>query len=148
MLFNNIKNLMNTNDKLNITRDRSLYPTENKKLVKKIKDNEYKYPLVYTINKSNQMTLRYTNDNTKGHFGYSKFIFSNGAGFYCDKDGKYGLTEWSYCIYDEIKNLDNIEKAFRNNKFNKIINAIQLTSNKYNINVMKLFKKDFYKDFI
>ena len=50
----------------------------------KNKNDIFKYPLIYTINKQNEITFRYTNDNTKGHFNRSKFIFSNGAGFYCD----------------------------------------------------------------
>ena len=92
--------------------------------------------------------LIYSNTDKKGHYGLSKFIFSNGAGFLCDKDGLYGLSQWSYCIYDDKDNLDNIEKAFRSKKFNDIKKAIHLDSCSYNIKVMKLFKKDFYKEFI
>jgi len=151
MMFNEIKQLItstSTSTKLNVTRDRSVYPTENKDLVSKEKDNKYKYPLVYTINKNNELSLRYTNDKTKGHFGKSKFIFSNGAGFYCDKKGEYGLTEWAFCIYDEPNNLDNIEKAFRSEAFNKIKKAIHLDSQTYNIKVMKTFRNDFWRQFI
>ena len=92
--------------------------------------------------------MKIHNDNTKGHFGKSKFIFSNGAGFYCDTNGDYGLTQWSYCIYDEKDNLQLIEQAFRSKKFIKIKEAIHLDSSSYNIKVMKMFKKDFYKDLL
>jgi len=44
--------------------------------------------------------------------------------------------------------MDKVEEAFNSVKFNNIIDAIILTSNKYNYNVMKLFKKDFWKEFI
>ena len=44
--------------------------------------------------------------------------------------------------------MDNVEKAFSSNKFNSIIDAINLTSNKYNYNLMRLFKKVFWKEFI
>ena len=83
-----------------------------------------------------------------GHFGKSKFIFSNGKGFYCDKLGEYGLTEWAFCIYDEPDNLDKILKTFTSDKFNEIKEAIQLDSFTYNWKVMKLFRKDFYNMFI
>ena len=43
--------------------------------------------------------------------------------------------------------MDNIEKAFNSEKFKNVIDAINLTSNKYNYNILKLFKKDFWKDF-
>ena len=148
MMFEELKLLMNSDDKSDVWRYRSMYGTENKKLVSTLEDNDFKYPLVYTINKHNIITSRYTNDNTKGIFGKSKFIFSNGAGFYCDIKGEYGLTEWAYCIYDIIENLPLIEKAFRSDKFKIIKNAIQLDSLSYNIKVMKLFKKDFWRSFI
>ena len=117
-----------------------------KKWVSKNKNNEFKYPVVYSINKNNNLSLRYSNINNKGHFGKSKFIFSNGAGFFCDKKGDYGLTQWAYCIYDDEKKLEFIEKAFRSYKFNKIKDSIQLDSSSYNIKVLKLFKKDFYNE--
>ena len=148
MMFDELKELITNDNKLDIWRYRSTYGTENKNLVSKIKLDDFKYPLVYTINKQNKITFRYTNDNTKGHFGLSKFIFSNGAGFYCDPDGEYGLTEWAYCIYDTKENLSLIEQAFRSKKFNKLKASIQLDSASYNIKILKLFKKDFYKDFI
>ena len=148
MMFDELKLLMNNNDKLDVWRYRSMYGTENKKLVSEIKDNDFKYPLVYTINKDYQITFRYTNNNTKGIFGKSKFIFSNGAGFYCDIKGEYGLTEWAYCIYDNIEKLSLIDKTFKSDKFKIIKNAIQLDSSSYNIKVMKLFNKNFYLDFI
>ena len=132
---------------LDVNYYRSNYGAD-KKWVSKINNNEFKYPVVYTINKSNVLSLRYSNTNKNGMFNKSKFIFSNGAGFYCDKNGDYGLTQWSYCIYDNKDVLQNIEKAFRSNEFQKIIESIKLDSSNYNINVMKLFKKDFWKEFI
>lgn len=41
--------------------------------------------------------------------------------------------------------MNNIEKAYNSKKFKNVIDAIHLTSNKYNI--MKQFKKDFWKSF-
>lgn len=135
------------NNTLDINYYRSNYGAD-KKWVSKIKNDEFKYPVVYTINKSNELSLRYSNTNKNDMFEKSKFIFSNGAGFYCDKTGEYGLTQWSYCIYDCPDILLNIEKAFRSQKFQEIIKAIKLDSSSYNINVMKLFKKDFWKEII
>lgn len=147
MMFDEIKYLISNDNKLDINYYRSNYGAD-KKWVRKIKNEEYKYPVVYSINKENVLSLCYSNTNKNGHFKKSKFIFSNGAGFYCDYNGNYGLTQWAYCIYDTIENLPLIEKTFRNSKFNKIIDAIQLDSSSYNIKVMKLFGKDFYYDFI
>ena len=146
MMFDEIENLLAIdNNTLDVNYYRSDYGAD-KKWVSKNKNNEFKYPVVYSINKNNELSLRYSNTNDKGHFGKSKFIFSNGAGFYCDKKGEYGLTQWAYCIYDDEKKLESIEKVFRSLKFNKIKESIQLDSSSYNIKVMKLFKKNFYKD--
>lgn len=148
MMFNEIQKLIsnNNNDKLNVNYYRSNYGTE-KKIISKIKNNEFKFPVVYSINKKNELSLRYSNTDKNGHFNLSKFIFSNGAGFYCDVKGEYGLTEWAYCIYDKPKILPIIEEVFKSKKFNKIKNALLLDSKTYNIKVMKLFKKNFYKEF-
>ena len=148
MMFNEIQKLIFTKgDKLDVNYYRSNYGAD-KKWVSKIKDDIYKYPVIYSINKNNELSLRYSNINTNGHFNKCKFIFSNGAGFYCDFNGDYGLTQWAYCIYDKSENLKNIEKAFRSKKFIKIKKAICLDSSAYNIKVMKYFIKDFWKDFI
>ena len=147
MMFDEIKKLISNDNKLDVNYYRSNYGAD-KKWVTKNMNNDFKYPVVYSINKENKLSLCYSNTNENGHFGKSKFIFSNGAGFYCDINGDYGLTQWSYCIYDEKDKLELIEQAFRSKKFIKIKEAIHLDSSSYNIKVMKMFKKDFYKDFI
>jgi hypothetical protein len=147
MMFDEIKNLIVCKNNLDVNNYRSNYGAD-KKWVSNKNNTDFKYPVIYSINKNNELSLRYSNTNKNGHFGLSKFIFSNGSGFYCDNNGDYGLTQWAYCIYDIKDNLKLIEKAFRSEKFNKIKNAIQLDSSSYNIKVMKLFKKDFYNDFI
>lgn len=149
MLFNEIECLINNDkkDSLNVNNYRSNYGAD-KAHVSGIKDKKYKYPVVFSINKNNELSLKYSNCNDRGMFGEPKFIFSNGSGFYCDPKGEYGLTQWAYCIYDDVKNLDKIKTAFCCEKFKKIIAAIKLDSSSYNIKVMKLFKKDFWKNFI
>lgn len=133
---------------LDVNYYRSNYGSDKKCITNKIQIADFKYPVIYTINKANVPTLMYSNRNDRGHFGLSKFIFSNGAGTLSDPTGKYGITQWSYCIYDTPENLDSIQKAFQNPKFKKIIEAIHFSSATYNIKVMKLFKKEFYKEFL
>jgi hypothetical protein len=112
-----------------------------------IQTDEYKYPCVYSINVKNIISKKWSSCNDKGHFNITKFIFSNGSGKYKDYDGEYGLTEWAYAFKCNKEEMNNVEKAFNSKEFNNIIDAIKLTSNKYNDNVIKLFKKDFWKDF-
>lgn len=146
-MFQEIKDLMNGTEKLEVNKYRSNYGSD-KKWTKKERTDEFKYQIVYTINKENVISKIWSNRNDNGHFGVCKFIFSNGAGFYCDFLGEYGLSEWAYSIEDTVENLPKIERTFRSKRFNDIKDAIQLDSSSYNIKIMKLFKKDFYNDFI
>jgi len=130
-----------------IINDRSNYGAD-KKWMSKEKTEEFKYPCVYSINKKNELSLRYSNTNTKGHFDITKFIVSNGAGFYKDIEGHYGCTQWAYYIKCNIEDMDIIEKCFQNQEFLNIIDAVKLTSNKYNYSILKYLKKDFWKEFV
>ena len=126
---------------------KSVYETR-RKWMSKIETKEHKYPCVYSINSKNVISKKWSNRNDNGHFGITKFIFSNGNGSYKDYTGEYGLTEWAYAIKCKKEDMDNVEKSFNSDKFINIVDAINLTSNKYNYNVIKLFKKDFWKEFI
>jgi hypothetical protein len=130
-----------------IIADKSTYETR-RKWVSKTKTEEFKYPCVYSIKKSNELSLRYSSINTKGHFGITKFIVSNGSGFYKDVEGKYGCTEWSYYIKCDVEDMNNIEKCFQNQEFLNVIDAVKLTSNKYNYSILKYLRKDFWKEFV
>ena len=158
MMHDYIKGLM-TNDvtnRLDITRDRSVYGTDNKKgLISKEKTDKYCYPLINSIKKDGSIDFRYTCDDTRAakgqlpQFGRTKFIFCNGAGCYKDMTGDIGFTEWGFAIYDTPENVEKIEVAFKTKEFTNIINALKIVpSQKGNPNVMKLFRKDFWKDLL
>lgn len=135
------------NNEYGLIKDRSKYGTE-RNWVSKNKDNEYIYPCIYSINSKNEISLRWSKINSNGHFGVSKYIISNGNGYYKDLYGKYGCTEWSYYIKCSIEDMDNIHKCFENKEFLKLVDAVKLTSNKYNYVILKHLKKDFWKEFI
>jgi len=140
----NLVDIVNDNGFMN---DQSSYEAR-KKWMSNNESEEYKYPCVYSINSKNIISKKWSKINDKGHFGITKFIFSNGNGYYKDVNGEYGLTQWAYAIKCKREDIDNVEKAYNSIKFSNIINSINLTSNKYNYNVIKLFKKDFWKEFI
>jgi hypothetical protein len=127
--------------------DQSSYEPR-KKWMSDIKDNEYKSPCVYSIDSKNEISKKWSSRNDKGHFNITKFIFSNGNGYVKDYNGEYALTQWAYAFVCSPEDMDIVEKAFNTDKFKNIIDAINLVSNKYNYNVIKLFKKDFLREFI
>ena len=146
--INEVMKLIDKNESCNFLNSKSVYETR-KKWMSNNKIDEYKYPCIYSINSKNELSLKWSSRNNNGHFGISKFIFSNGNGYFKDINGEYGLTEWAYAFICENKTqFDIIEKIFMTKKFKDIIEAIELTSNKYNYNILKYFKEDFYKEFI
>lgn len=44
--------------------------------------------------------------------------------------------------------MNSIENIFNSEKFKNMIDAVKLTSNKYNYSVLKHLKKDFWKEFV
>lgn len=130
-----------------ILNDKSTYETR-KKWMTGIETQEFRYPCVYSIDSKNKLSLKWSKINNKGHFGISKFIISNGNGFLKDPEGKYGCTEWAYTIKCNEEDMESIEKCIKSKKFKNMIDAVKLTSNKYNYPVLKHLKKDFWKDFI
>jgi len=111
------------------------------------KTDEHIHPVIYSINKDNVPSFKWSNTKSKGHYGVAKFVFTNGAGFLCDVNGEYGISQWGSGIVDSVENLPLIERAFRNPRFQEIKRAIQLDSSNYNIKVMRLFRKDFWQAF-
>jgi Superfamily II DNA/RNA helicase required for DNA uptake (late competence protein) len=166
-MFDTISSLLShsSEPKAVIISDRSNYGADKPHI--QGQDQTHIYPCIYTIGTKKQkekkkekqpvkkrmedgtiVSLLYSNTNKNGHFGISKFIFSNGGGFLCDEKGEFGLTQWAYGIVDEKKNLIHIKQCFLSDEFTAIRQAIQIDKSKYNIKVMRQFRKDFYRQFI
>ena len=145
--LNEVYSLVDIVDDNGFLSSKTVYETR-RKWMSKNETDEYKYPCVYSINSKYVISKKWSSRNDNGHFNITKFIFSNGNGSYKDYNGEYGLTEWAYAITCKKEDMNNVEKSFNSVEFNNIIDAINLTSNKYNYNVLKLFKKDFWKEFI
>ena len=139
---------LNGEEKVKVLQDYSSYETR-RKWISKNKSEEYKYPCCYTITAKHGMKCVYSSKK-KGHFDISKIIWSNGIGTYpiIDKDGEYGLTQFSYAIVDTPENLEKISIAMNNEKFINLMKFVMFQAHKYNYKVIGLFKKDFWKEFI
>jgi hypothetical protein len=111
---------------------------------------EFKYPCVYNTVKDGTIKFWYSNVNNKGHFGISKVIWSNGGATMpiVDINGEYGVTEFSYALVDEVENLERIKKAMLNPDFIKMMKYSNGTKQRYNSQVIELFRKDFWKEFL
>ena len=146
-MFDVVEKMCSSDEKLDVHYHRSNYGHDKPHVISS-RNEVNKYPVVYTISKDGTPTLHWSSRNDNGHFGISKFIFSNGAGFLQDPEGKYAVTQWSYYIAAPPDDLPNIEKAFRSAKFQKLRAAIKVDSAQYNIPLMKLFSKNFWTLFI
>ena len=136
-------------ERVNVEYSRSNYGTD-KKHMSKEKTNEFKYPCVYTINKGSNINFWYSNTNQRGHFGIPKVIWSNGSATspIIDKNGDFGITQFSYGIIDDVENLENIQKALSNPKFISDIMLFKGLADIYNYKIISTFRKDFWKEFI
>lgn len=142
--FHEISELIDGDVKVDVLTSRSAYGHD-KKWVSKILHEEYLYPVVYSVNRQNFLTLHYSSTNGNGHFGIPKLIFGSGAtGFYIDNEGKYGLTQWCTGIVDTVDNLSKIKNVFESKKFDQILKAISVSKAEINSKILKHFKKDFY----
>jgi hypothetical protein len=114
--------------------------------VQKEQTDEYCYPCAYTITQSKGLTCWYTDDNTKGHFGLSKVIMSNGTNnpVLIDKIGEYGMTEFSFAIADTPENLPKIHAALSSPQFIELLDACRSSNYTYEPRVISALKKDFY----
>lgn len=108
------------------------------------------FPCCYTITIKDGMKYWYS-DIDKGHFGIPKVIWANGTATYpiIDKEGNYGLTQFAYAIVDSPENLQRISDAMNNDLFIKMMRYLIFKMNdKYNYKIIRLFKKDFYNNFL
>lgn len=137
-------------EKVEIISDSS-YHTQ-RDFMSKIEDEVYKYPCVYTVKKGDGPTFRHSSVNTKGHFGSPKLIWSNGritsVGSIIDENGSYGLTEFSYAIVDEPKNLPLIKKVFDSKIFRDLMEDCAVANMSINRKIIGTFKKEFWKYFL
>lgn len=140
-------------EKVQILHSFSDYETR-KPHVSKEQNEEFKYPVVYVTYKDGSVNFMYSNTQEKGHFGTPKVIWSNGGATTPIIDGKgdYALTQFSYAIVDEPKNLPFIQKAMLTPEFMKLMSFADgvtgVGRHRYNKKAISLFRKDFWKEFI
>jgi hypothetical protein len=137
-------------ERCEVLHNESIYEIR-KKWMSKIKSNEYNIPCVYMINNKDVIKPLYSSKNN-GHIGISKLMWSNGRiksiGSCIDYEGEYGLTQFAYAIVDEKNKLEYIKKAFDSKRFRKLMELCAVGQLTINYKIIKLFRKDFWKEFI
>jgi hypothetical protein len=78
MMFDEIKKLISNDNKINLMHSESNYEVR-RKWMSHTKTEKHIYPCVYSINKQNIPSFKWSEITNKGHFGICKFIFTNGA---------------------------------------------------------------------
>ena len=137
-------------EKVDIIFSFSDYETR-KSHMSKNSNEEFIYPCVCNVAKDESITLMYSNTNQKGHFGTPKLICggaSSGSNFFIDENGSYGITQFSFGIVEESKNLINLKRAMKSLKFQEIVRNIPNNSQAINYKILSNFRKDFWKEFI
>ena len=131
----------------------NLFHTQGKRgtLLSPSKTGRYKHPCVYIVPKNGDPKFFYSNKrlDAKGHFGSSKVIFGGDAfgSVMCDPEGEYGLTNFAVAILDDPENLENLRKAIMSDEFQSIMKSVNFGISQCNKRVMRLFRRDFWKEF-
>jgi hypothetical protein len=136
-------------DRVTILHSYSAYETR-KSWISKNKTEEFKYPVIYTIVKDGTINIFWSSIKNV-HFDIPKVIWSNGMASppTLDIDGKYGLTQFSYAIIDDINNLEDIKKCMNSEKFTTLMKLCYMgNGNRFDRKVLSTFRKDFWKEFI
>lgn len=134
-------------EKVKVLYSRSAYGTDKSNMSKE-QTEEFKYPCAYTVGRINP-NFWYSSIK-KEFFDTPKVIWGNGlTDVIIDKTGKYGLTQFTYAIVDDVDNLENIQKALKSERFIKnIMGYTKGVGHIYNRKVIATFRKDFWKNFI
>jgi hypothetical protein len=109
------------------------------------------YPVIYHVLKNNTPRLLWSSNNTRGHFGISKFVWnpkSGGTGFFKDMDGTYGLSEFALGIAETPEVIDTLYTIFTSPNFQQVFSAGSINYKILNTQVIRLFRKDFWKEFV
>jgi hypothetical protein len=115
-----------------------------------VKSDRYKYPIVHCINRKG-MIFRYTDDNSKGHFGISKVLLNFNRKQYPvnDYEGYYGMSQITFGIpITSKKEGDDIVNAINTDAFKQVIRATKWGVFQTDWRMFKYFKPDFYKEFL
>ena len=138
----------NNDEKMKVLYSRSKYGTDKKHMSKTLTDTN-KYPCVYSILKNGEINLFYS--SKKEEFFEPKVIFGNGANptFSIDREGKYGLTQFSFGI---TGNLNIIERVLNEKRsiLDKITRATKFISTNGNPilypKILSIFKSSFFEE--
>lgn len=129
----------------------SAYHTQRDYISKEKSDNNI-YPVIYSTSLSGP-TFYYSSEKNKGHFGESKLILNpcRPLGFVLDVNGEYGMSQFCAGIKGDDKYLNMVANVIKNQKtngFSEFMESCHFTDKIFNTNIIKLFRKDFWKEFI
>jgi len=138
-------------EKVNLFHSWTDYETRQKWMSKK-ETKRFKYPIIYST-LVNKLTIWYSSTNKKGHFGVLKLIFnpSSPIGHFIDEKGEYGMSQFCVGIVGNKKYLKMVAKVIKNQKtngFKEFMESCHFTDKIFNKDIISLFRKDFWKEFV
>ena len=121
-----------------------------KPYISKTQHDDFVHPVVHGITQ-NGLSLLYTSDPSKGHFGVPKVLLNMNRNQYPvnDFEGKYGMSQYTFGIPITSKEEgDLIVRAINTERFKEIIKATKWGAFQTEYKMFKYFKPDFYKEFL
>jgi hypothetical protein len=121
-----------------------------KPYISKTQHDNFIHPVVHGITQ-NGLSLLYTSNSSKGHFGVPKVLLNMNRNQYPvnDFEGKYGMSQYTFGIPISSKEEgDKIVSAINTDRFKEIIKATKWGAFQTEYKMFKYFKPDFYKEFL
>lgn len=119
--------------------------------MQKEQNHKFQHICVYSIDRNGNPTFWHSSVKHKEHF-VPKVIFPGGAfqsvGCLIDAKGEFGLTQFAKGIVDTVDNLPFIYKALMSKEFKKFYRCFAMATTELDKDVISLFRKDFWKEFI
>ncbi len=138
-------------DRCKVLYDSTSYESR-RKYISTEKNKKFKYLVVHGVSVDNIPSTIYSSRNDLGFYGIPKIIFGKRTcGSFIDLYGKYACSQHTSAIVDEPEKLNLINKCMLSKKFINLMSFCNWNStapDRYNKNMIALFKKDFWKYFI
>ena len=122
-MFDEIMNLVakDGEEKCEVGYSRSAYGSDKENISHK-KNNEFKYPVIHSVNIKNESSFIFSNTKRNGMFGIPKVIFGRRTcGTFIDFNGEYGCSQDTSYLVSTRNNLESINQCLQSPKFIKLM---------------------------
>ena len=138
-------------ERAKVVYSKSMYFSSDRSIMSHERTDEFQFPCIHSISLVDaSLNVRWSNRKLD-FFGVPKVVFgiAHSSGIpHVDREGEYGLTEMAAGLLDDPDNMDSMAKAMDSDGFRRVMQSVQFSTEKWNRNVIAMFRRDFWREFI